>query len=341
MNAGTLRVLGLLGALALVSCKPRHEKSGSEPPPTLAVESAVVESLSYPELEEVIGSVRAKTRAAVEAKVSGRIRTMAVDLGQEVEKGDLLAEIDAQEIQARLDQATASRDQAGQDLKRISTLLQKQVASRQEYDSAQARYRVADATVREAETMMGYVQVRAPFDGVVTRRLADVGDFASPGKALVEIEDPGVLRFEADVPEALFGQVRRDEKIAVRIPSLDEEILGTVAEISPTADSASRTFLARIDLPPTDGVRAGQFGRAAIPVGEGKGLRVPIGAVVQRGQMEMVFVIDDGIARLRLVKTGKRWTDAVAILSGLDSGERVVTANARALVDGQPVDARQ
>ncbi len=333
-------VPGLLAVLAFGSCKPGGDSASPASRPAMTVESALVKKTSYPVLEEVIGTVRAKMRAAVEAKVSGRITNMAVDLGQEVQEGGLLVEIDAQEIKARLDQAAAARDQAQQDLKRFTTLLQKQVASRQEYDGAQARYRVADAAVREAETMMGYARVRAPFAGVVTRRLADTGDFASPGKALVEIENPSVLRFEADLPEALFGETRRGEKIAVRIPSLDKEILGTVAEIAPTADVASRTFLVRIELPPTKGLRAGQFGRAAIPVGEAAGLRVPAGAVVRRGQMEMVFVVDGGVARLRLVKTGKSWNDEVAILSGLESGETVVITKADVLADGQPVEIR-
>ncbi|HEY5741325.1 MAG TPA: efflux RND transporter periplasmic adaptor subunit, partial [Terrimicrobiaceae bacterium] len=174
-----------------------------------------IEAKPHPVTEEVIGTVRAKIRAAVEAKVSGRITRMAVDLGQPVREGDLIAEIDAQEIKARLDQAVATREQAGQDLKRYTVLLEKQVAAKQEFDAAQARFRVADAAVKEAQAMLGYVEVRAPFAGVISRRLADAGDFASPGKALVEIENPQVLRFEVDVPEALIEKIRRGEELAV------------------------------------------------------------------------------------------------------------------------------
>ncbi len=334
------RCTGLALAALLAGCHARREPSAENSPPPALVRVAIIEAKTHPVTEDVIGTVRAKIRAAVEAKVSGRIVRMDVDLGQEVKEGDLLAEIDAREVRARLDQALATREQAEQDLKRYTTLLQKQVAARQEYDAAQARFRVADAGVKEAEALLGYVEVRAPFAGVVSRRLADAGDFASPGKALVEIENPATLRFEADVPEALIANVRRGDTIAVRVPSIEMELAGTVAEIAPTADPGSRTFLVRIDLPASPALRAGQFGRAAVPVGEKLSLRAPAQALVMRGQMEIVFVVKDGAARLRLVKTGKRIGGEIEILSGIERGEEVVSADANALADGQPVKAQ-
>jgi RND family efflux transporter MFP subunit len=328
-------------ALAMSACHKAPYTSGAKPLPVVSVRVETIEVKPHPVTEEVIGTVRAKIRAAVEAKVSGRITRMAVDLGQPVSEGDLIAEIDAQEIKARLDQAVATREQAGQDLKRYTVLLEKQVAAKQEFDAAQARFRVADAAVKEAQAMLGYVEVRAPFAGVISRRLADAGDFASPGKPLVEIENPEVLRFEADVPEALIDRVRRGEDLSVRIPSIDGEIKGQVAEIAPSADPNSRTFLVRIDLPTVPGLRAGQFGRAAIPVGDALSLRVPASAVVARGQMEMVFLAENGVVRLRLVKTGKRIGDEIEVLSGVAQGERVVSEGAFGLSDDQPVSVQQ
>jgi RND family efflux transporter MFP subunit len=325
----------------LSACHKAPHTSGAKPPPVVTVRVETIQVKPHPVTEEVIGTVRAKIRAAVEAKVSGRITRMAVDLGRPVSEGDLIAEIDAQEIKARLDQAVATREQAGQDLKRYTVLLEKQVAAKQEFDAAQARFRVADAAVKEAQAMLGYVEVRAPFAGVISRRLSDAGDFASPGKPLVEIENPEVLRFEADVPEALIEKIRRGEDLAVRIPSMDGEIKGQVAEIAPSADSSSRTFLVRIDLPSVSGLRAGQFGRAAIPVGDALSLRVASSAVVVRGQMEMVFLAENGTARLRLVKTGKRIGDEIEVLSGVAQGERVVSEGASGLSDDQPVSVLQ
>ena len=109
------------------------------------------------------------------------------------------------------------------------------------------------------------------------------------------------------------------------------------SEIAPAADSASRTFLVKLDLQGTTGLRAGQFGRVAMPVGETSALRGPASAVVQRGQMEIVFVVSDGKAQLRLVKTGKRIGDEVELVSGVSAGEKVVVEGATGLADGQPL----
>ena len=129
---------------------------------------------------------------------------------------------------------------------------------------------------------------------------------ATPGKPLLEMEDSTALRLEADVPEAVVGKLKLNDRLPVRISALEKELEGVVSEIAPAADPNSRTFLVKLDLPATAGLRAGQFGRVAMPVGETSALRVPAAALVQRGQMELVFVITDGKAQLRLVKTGKR-----------------------------------
>ena len=303
-----------------------------------SVETLVVTHASRPVTEEVVGSVRTRLRSTIEAKVSGRISELPVTLGQKVQSGDLLAKIDAREMQARLEQAEAQSDQANRDLDRVRILAGKQVASKQELESAEARARVAEAALREARTMLGYVNVTAPFDGIVSRRLAEVGDLAAPGKPLLEIEDRGELRFEADVPEALIGMVNAGDKIEVSIPAIRQIFPATIGEVSPTADATSRTFLIKLDLPASPELRAGQFGRAAVPVGEAKSLRIPAAAIVKRGQMEIVFVNDSGKARLRLVRTGKIFPDGVEILSGLSEGDTVVLTNPAALVDGQSLE---
>jgi len=303
-----------------------------------SVETLIVAPASRPVTEEVVGSVRTRIRSVIEAKVSGRISEMPVKLGQKVKAGELLAKIEAREIQARLEQSEEQNNQAIRDLDRARALAVKQVSSKAELDAAESRARVAEAALREARAMLGYVNVTAPFDGVVSRRLAEVGDLAAPGKPLMEIEDRGELRFEADVPEALIGVVNAGDKIEVSIPAIRQSFGATVAEVSPTADAASRTFLVKLDLPTSPDLRAGQFGRAAVPVGEAKSIRIPASALVKRGQMEIVFVNDSGKAQLRLIRTGKIFSDGVEILSGLSEGDAVILSNPAALIDGQAVE---
>jgi RND family efflux transporter MFP subunit len=258
-----------------------------------------------------------------------------------VKAGELLASIDVREVQARLDQASAVRQQAESDLKRLTSLFEQKILSQSEYDTAQSKFRVADAAVKETETQLGYTKVTAPFDGVITRKLADVGDQAAPGKPLLGIEDPRAFRLEADVPEAFIGKISLGDKVPVTIPSLkDRKLEGVVSELSPASDSSSRTFLAKIDLPAAEGVRAGQFGRVAIPIGESAALRVLASAVLQRGQMEIVFIVAEGRAQLRLVKTGKRVGDEVELISGVEAGEKIVIEGVASLFDGQRVEVR-
>lgn len=328
--------------IVLVGCGAHGPaKEEGEPEEVRPVKGVAVRMEERAVFEELVGSVRTRMRAVVEAKVSGRLESMPVGLGQKVAAGEVVAEIDAREVRARLEQATAQRDQAAQDLERVTSLVRKQAVSRQDFDAAQARFRVADATVREAETMLGYARVTAPFDGVVARRLAEVGDLAVPGRPLLEIEDRGALRFEIDVPEAVIDGLEIGQGIAVTVPALNRTFDAEIVEIAPTAEASSRTFLAKLDLPDSAGLRAGQFGRAAVPVGRAESLRVPRNALLLRGQMEMVFVVADGRARLRLVKSGKTIGDSVEILSGLAPGETVVADDVARLIDGVRVEVRE
>jgi RND family efflux transporter MFP subunit len=306
----------------------------------VTVRTQTIERLHRVATEEVVGTVRAKLHSVIEAKVSGKIDRMIAVPGKIVRRGELLATIEAREVQARLEQAVAVRQQAEGDLKRDAALLEQNILARSQFDAAQAKSRVADAAVREAETLLGYTQVVAPFDGTITRKLADVGDLAAPGKPLLELEDSHTLRLEADVPEAVVGTLTLGDRLPVRLSTLTSDLEGVVSEIAPAADPGSRTFLVKLDLPPTPSLRAGQFGRVSMPVGGTSALRAPASAVVVRGQMELVFVVSEGRARLRIVKTGRRIGDDVEIVSGVEAGESLVVENPSGLVDGQPLRVR-
>lgn len=325
-------------AVFLGSCAKKREPVPN-PLPAVAVRVQTVGARPHIATEEVVGTVNPKLRSVIEAKVSGRIDTMLAVPGLHVKAGELLAQLNVREIQARLDQAVAVREQADSDLKRFTELIAKGAVAKQEFEAVQSRARVARAAAAEAETMLGYAKIVAPFDGVITRKLADVGDLASPGKPLLEMEDPNALRFEAGVPDAIIGRIELGAKLGVRVGP--NEIEGTVGEIAPAADPNSRTSLVKLDLPSVAGLRAGQFGRVSVPVSETAVLRVPFSAVIQNGQMELVFIAINHRAQLRLVKTGKRIGDEIEVVSGVNAGEQVVTDGAAGLVDGQPIEIQR
>jgi RND family efflux transporter MFP subunit len=321
----------------LAGCGKAHQghTAAESESPSVQVRTQTVEAKPLASIEEVVGTVRARLRATIEAKTSGRINDMPVVLGQKIKAGELVAQLDAPEIKARLDQAEASLQQAERDAKRMSSLFNQQAATRADSEAADSRYLVAKGVVAEAQAMMRYVEILAPFDGVVTRKWVDVGDQAAPGKPLVDIEDPSQLQLEADVPEAMASAIKQGARMTIRVGQRSGDLSGTIVEIAPIADPTSRTFRVKLDVQACPGLMSGQFARLVVPVGENTSLRVPASAVVQRGQMEILFVVENQRARLHLVKTGSRANDETEILSGLDSGDSVVVDNPQQLVDGQ------
>ena len=335
--------IGLALLLLPAGCgKHGGEETSTEPAtPPVAVVTESVQVQPLWDDEELVGNVVAAQRSVLSAKVTGVIDAVNVAPGAMVTRGQVLATIDAREIKARLDSAVAAQDQAQKDFARIEKLLQSGSSTRQEFDAATTRLRTADAVLVEAKTMLQYTEITAPFDGVVTRKLVEVGDLATPGKPLLELENASLLRFECEIPEALIDKVQMGGELPVAVDAAGAELTGKVSEIAPSASAGSRTFLVRLDLPAAEKLRAGQFGRVRVPVRERPAVLVAEGAVVRRGQIESVFVVEEGKARLRLVKTGRKMDGKVEVLSGLSGGESVVVRDAHLLQDGAAVEAAQ
>ena len=341
MNTNTLTRSALLlaGAMLLFGCRREPAMQAAEDR-SEPVQIIKVENRAGSASEEVPGTVRPKLRAVIEAKVSGRVDKVLVSEGQNVAPGALLADIDAKEIKAKLDQALAMKEQAERDLARFKALIAQKAVTQSEFEAADARARVARGAVEEGQAMLAYTHVTAPFAGVITRKLTDVGDLAAPGKPLFQMEAPEALRFEAGVPESAMANVALGKMLLVTISNLERPLEGKVSEISPTADPNSRTYLIKLDLPSLAALRSGQFGRVAVPLQGEASLFIPAAALLQRGQMELVYVVEGERANLRLVRSGKRSNQEVEILSGLSAGEEIVVDKAAALHDGQKVSAR-
>ncbi|MFZ9932512.1 MAG: efflux RND transporter periplasmic adaptor subunit [Chthoniobacterales bacterium] len=341
MKTGKFLWLGL-AVLLPAGCGKRGDDTAAAGPadPPVAVTVAAVSVQPLWDEEEVVGNVEAAQRAVLSAKVTGVIEAINVAPGARVARGQVLAGIDAREIKARLDSAVAAQDQARKDYARIEKLLKSGSSTRQEFDAATTRLRTADASLVEARTMLQYTEISAPFDGVVTRKLVEVGDLATPGKPLLEMENSSLLRFECEIPEALIDRVSMGAALPVAVDAAGAALTGEVSEIAPSASAGSRTFLVKLDLPSAEKLRAGQFGRVRVPVRERPALLVAEGAVVRRGQIESVFVVEEGVARLRLVKTGRKMDGQIEILSGLSGGESVVKSDAHLLGDRAAVEAQ-
>lgn len=338
MNSRLFLLLPIALLIPLVSgCEKKLEASHAA---SSSVKIAVVEAVSRSlwDEEDVVGNVEAAQRAVLSAKVAGVVDALQVAPGSKVRQGETLATIDAREIRARLDSVLAAQDQAQKDFGRMERLLKSGSATRQEFDAANTRQLTADAAVVEARAMLQYTTITAPFDGVITRKLVEVGDLATPGKPLLEMENSALLRFEAEVPEALIERVTMGVTLPVQVDAAGATLEGKVSEIAPSASVGSRTFLVKLDLPAAEKLRAGQFGRVRVPVQKRPAVLVPASSVVRRGQIESVFVVSDGMARLRVVKTGRSFGEQVEILSGLSPDEIVAARDVHLLTDGMKVE---
>jgi len=176
-------------------------------------------------------------------------------------------------------------------------------------------------------------------DGLVTAKFVDTGTLVMPGAPILTVEDPAHYRVEASLPESFLGTARVGQAIAVQLNGRD--VQGRVAEVAPAADPATRTFLIKVDMPRDCVCISGQYGKVEFPLGEAKRLTVPLIALIERGELESVLVVNaQGIAEVRLVKSGKRFGDRVEILSGLTDGDRIVAADTDRVTDGVRVEAR-
>lgn len=334
--------LYLLPALALLagcakSAAP-DAAAGTNLPPA-KVHTATVSAEMVAALTEVTGTVRPVQRAQLAAKLMGAIEEMPVTLGQPVRAGDLLVKISAGEITARLVQAQAQLNVARRDLDRERDLLPKGASTADMVRGLEDRFTMTQSMVREAEIMLGYAEIRAPFAGVVSRKFVHAGDLASPGFPLVEVEGTTDFQVEAAVPDSLAAGLERGAPLAIELPAAGLTFTGILAELSSAADSQSRSVLAKIAVPAGTAVRSGEFARVRVPGAAVSALLIPATALSPLGQMERVFVIGAGSqAVLRLVKSGTVQGDRIEILSGLDAGERVVINPPAGLREGQTLE---
>jgi membrane fusion protein (multidrug efflux system) len=297
------------------------------------------------EVEDVMdwpGTVASRTVANVAPKVMAHILEVRVNIGSVVHSGEVLATLDDREVKARAQQAraalTAAQAHAAQaqtDLRRVRTLFHKQAATSQDLDAVEARAKATGAqvaqardAVTEAEVLLGETTIRAPLDGVVASRLVDPGDMAQPGKPMLVIQDPHSLRLESYVPTNCAGMLAIGVEVPVRFDAPARELPARIEEIAPTADPQSRTRLIKAALPPASDLQPGLFATLRAPCGKHLALLIPTRAVMRKGQLEMVHVLENGNPRLRDIKTGVTYGDQTEVLSGLRAGEQVLVSDA-------------
>ena len=329
--------------LLLAGCGSKEEPATTvvSAAPQKTIQAAVVEakSTSVPIRVEVTGQVTPIFQATLSSRIQGTIDKLLVREGSRVSKGQLLIQLDSRDLQADLARAHAEVENAKAHLDRMNQLYAQDAVSKQEMENATRAYRVAEANRRAVEAQLSYTMVRAPFEGVITEKKVEAGELASPGQPLLKMEDPQRLRLEATVAEGDLKSISRGDKIPVVIDALgDHALAGLVSQILPAGDPHTHTFMVKVDLPRTVGLKTGMFGRFQLDTGAAQTMLIPSTAVVERGELTSLFVVgEDRIARLRWVKIGRHFEKDMEILSGVNVGERVLAGGHQG-VDGVTVE---
>jgi len=357
-NQVTTMILVLIAVLSggLSGCSNEHRTEPAAMETVSNVTVIVAQKTTVPDLCEAVGTMRAAQTIQVSSQMMGNIIEIRSHEGDRVQNGQVLATIDDAQPRSTADQvkaalAVAENEVSAADsdlllaqatLLRYQQLYDKKSVSPQEFDEIKARYQSAEArrdvtragkaqasaALTQAQTSLSYTQIRAPFSGVVTEKKADAGTLASPGMPIFTLEDARSFRLEVTVDESDIRLVHVGQVAPVTIDGLGNiQLSGRIAQIDPAADTASRSFLVKVELPVDTRLRSGLFGRARFPRGERSSLFIPRTSLVERGQLQGVYVLDaNQIAGLRYVTLGRSAGEQVEVLSGLQAGEELVAA---------------
>ncbi len=364
MNMTRIFFAGLF-LLALTGCRDKIE------PGTAEVQRQTVSGVTTMEIgldrtaffHEAMATVTAEVESMVASRIMGPVAAIYVKEGDRVKAGQLLIVIDSEDINNKVAAAEAAYREATQALSaaeqnmilaentysRFKNLYDEKALSLQELDKIETQKKVAAieyeriqemvkraaAGLSEAKVFLGYKDIKSPVDGVVTGKFIDPGTMAMPGMRLLTIEDTSRYKLEAELDESLAGQVTPGLEVEVAINALQAKLQGTVSETVPAVDPRSRTFKVFITLPPADNLQSGLYARVRIPVGGQEIILVPDAAVVAKGQLTGVYVVDfEKVITYRLVRLGNVYGSSVEVLTGLKPGDTIIVDNVSRVADG-------
>lgn len=322
-------------ALLLDACGGKSSQpAGLNGPP---LKSLVVRLARAPLERTVDGTIEAVNQATVSSQTSGRITEILYDVNDVVPAGAVIIRLKGNEqraglrgAQAGLTEARARNTEAATNYQRFADMYERRLVSKSQFDqatanrdAAAARLAAAEAGLTTASEGVGYTEIRAPYSGVVTKRLVQVGETVAPGTPLMTGLSLKDLRVNFNIPQSIVMQVRQFRKAAVYVGT--KRIESDKITIFPEAATPSSSFRARLDLPSGSAdVAPGMYVKVGLVIGEADSLVVPVTAIVERSEVSGVFVLNgQGQPGLRYVRAGHRSGGNVEIIAGLAAGERI------------------
>ena len=318
-------------------------------PPPEAVTTVVAEREEWPSTLTAIGTVAAVQGVTVSADLPGTVERIAFESGQSVRAGDILALLDTRQERAQLAAAEAQRDLARVNFERVQGLLKERVISQAEFDRSAAEDRQADARVGEIRAAIDRKTIRAPFAGILGLRQVNLGQYLSAGDPLVGLQSLNPIYVNFGVPQQSAGQMRAGRSVRITADTLPgTAFTGRVTATDSVVDEATRNVQVQATLANPDGrLRPGMFVQAEVTLGAaGAVVSVPASAIFYAPYGDSVFVVTDleneagqtyrGV-RQQFVKLGPARGDQIAVVSGLNAGDEVVTSGVFKLRNGAAV----
>ncbi|MHA6278646.1 efflux RND transporter periplasmic adaptor subunit [Salinimicrobium sp. CAU 1759] len=307
------------------------------------------------------GKIEAVNSATLSTRMMGFIDDIHVNVGDKVNKGQLLVSINNSDLQAKraqvnagITEAEAAFNNAKKDYERFKALFEEQSASQKEMDDQTARFEMAQARLEAAKQMrnevnsqFAYVNIRAPFSGVITNKFAEEGTMANPGQPLLAIEAPGNFEVTARVPESSISKIETGTNVDVIVKSVDEIVPGTVAEVSTSASNTGGQYLVKVALEDTEAdLKSGMYATVRFPVEKqestAEAVMIPTEAIVTRGDLKGVYTVSQqNTAMLRWLRLGRTYGDRVEVLSGLNPDEAYIVSADGKLFNGAKVSVKE
>ncbi len=331
---------GSTGAKETDNEKDSSKDEDSDKKAPIPVEVVRIESGAVSAYINSTANLVAEFEVKVLSEVEGRVRTLKVDEGDFVRKGQVLATLVRDDEQIGLKKAELKESNARSADERAKDLVEKELISQEEYDTLHINHGIATQELAEAQWAMEKTTFRAPFDGRVTARMTQVGQHVRPGDELFQITDFDPLIARIFLPERDVLGLTEGREVGMRL-NADQEVdfSGRIRQISPVVDTATGTVKVTIEaVAPPSGVRPGSFVTVDI-VRETRNavLLLPREAVIRELQKAHVFVADEGAAQKRAIRLGLEEGDFIEAVSGVEEGESVIVAGQGGLKDGSPV----
>jgi membrane fusion protein, multidrug efflux system len=346
---GLLLLVGVIAGIKALQIRKMIDQGSQFVPPPEIVTAVAAEKTAWDSTLQAVGSLEAVQGVTVAAELPGKVVAIGFEAGQSVAKGALLVQLDASSELAQLPGAEAETLLAKTNLERFSSLLEQKVVSRAEYDAALAGYRQALSRADNIRAIIAKKSVRAPFAGRLGIRLVNLGQILREGDPIVSLQAPDPLFVNFQLPQGDLPLLQVGLPVRVSVDARADQVFeGRISAINPEVDSATRNIRIQATLGnPGGGLRAGMFVSVSVLLPEEKAvLVIPATAILYAPYSDSVFVIEPKTAeaedaglvvRQQFVHIERKRGDFVAIASGLQPGERVVSSGVFKLRNGQAV----